>query len=112
MLRMRIIRNSYIPFRGFTAMNLFGVLFVRREAAELAQETLNHEKIHSAQMREMLYIPFYICYLLEWLLRLLLPGNAYRNISFEQEAYKYQNDLSYLSRRGRFAWFRFLFRAR
>ena len=36
---MRIIRNSYIPFRGFTAMNLFGVLFVRREAAELTPET-------------------------------------------------------------------------
>ena len=88
---MRIIRNSYIPFRGFTAMNLFGVLFVRREAAELTPGTLNHEKIHSAQIREMLYIPFYICYLLEWLLRLLL---------------------SYLSRRDRFAWFRFLFRAR
>lgn len=42
--RMRIIRNSYIPFRGFTAMNLLGVLFVRREAAELTPETLNHEK--------------------------------------------------------------------
>lgn len=108
---MRIIRNSYIPFRGFTAMNLLGVLFVRREAAELTPETLNHEKIHSTQMREMLYIPFYIWYLLEWLLRLFLPGNAYRNISFEREAYKYQNDLSYLSRRGRFTWIRFLFRA-
>lgn len=71
---MRIIRNSYIPFRGFTAMNLLGVLFVRREAAELTPETLNHEKIHSAQMREMLYIPFYIWYLLEWILRLFLPG--------------------------------------
>ena len=69
---MHIIRNSYIPFRGFTAMNLLGVLFVRREAAELTPETLNHEKIHSAQMREMLYIPFYIWYLLEWLLRLFL----------------------------------------
>lgn len=112
MLHMRVIRNSYIPFRGFTAMNLLGVLFVRREAAELTPETLNHEKIHSAQMREMLYIPFYIWYLLEWLLRLFLPGNAYCNISFEREAYKYQNDLSYLSRRGRFTWFRFLFRAR
>ena len=104
---MRIIRNSYIPFQGFTAMNLLGVLFVRREAAELMPETLN-----STQMREMLYIPFYIWYLLEWILSLFLPGNAYRNISFEREAYKYQNDLSYLSRRGRFAWFRFLFRAR
>ena len=111
MLHMRVIRNSYIPFRGFTVMNLLGVLFVRREAAELSSYTLNHEKIHSAQMREMLYIPFYIWYLLEWLLRLFLPGNAYRNISFEREAYKYQNDLSYLSRRGRFTWIRFLFRA-
>jgi len=33
---------------------------------------------------------------------------AYRNISFEREAYVFENDLDYLSRRRFFAFFRFV----
>lgn len=29
---MKIIRNKYIPFKGFRAINIFGVLFVRGNA--------------------------------------------------------------------------------
>ena len=29
---MKIIYNNIIPFKGFKAMNLFGVLFVRKDA--------------------------------------------------------------------------------
>lgn len=86
---MRIVRNSFIPFPGFAAINLFGVLFVRK-GVEITERLLNHEMIHSAQMKELGYIPFYILYVLEWLVRLLLPGNAYRNISFEKEAYFFE----------------------
>ena len=28
---MKIIYNNVIPFKGFTAINLFGILFARRE---------------------------------------------------------------------------------
>jgi hypothetical protein len=38
-------------------------------------------------MKEMLYIPFYLWYGVEWLVKLFCKGNAYRNISFEREAY-------------------------
>jgi hypothetical protein len=38
-------------------------------------------------MKEMLYIPFYLWYGVEWLIKLLCKGNAYRNLSFEREAY-------------------------
>ena len=58
---MKIIRNNIIPFKGFKAINLFGILFVRGNA-ELSDEVINHESIHTAQMKEMLYIPFYIWY--------------------------------------------------
>ena len=30
---MKIIYNNTIPFKGFKAMNLFGVLFVRNDIA-------------------------------------------------------------------------------
>lgn len=106
---MRIIRNNLIPFPGFKAINLFGVLFVRGNAS-LTDADLNHERIHTAQMRELLFAGFYICYLAEWL-KWLCRGKssieAYRAISFEEEAYSHQNDLSYLENRKPFAqWIR------
>lgn len=100
---MKIVRNKFIPFPGYKAINLFGVLFVRGDA-KIDEVTIRHERIHSAQMKEMLYVFFYLFYFLEWLVRLFVKGNAYRNISFEQEAYANQNYLNYLDERRWFAW--------
>lgn len=99
---MKVIRNPFIPFPGFAAINLFGVLFVRSDV-KVTERLLNHERIHTAQMKELGYIFFYIIYVLEWLVRLLLPGNAYQNISFEREAYLFDGSSSYLQQRKRFA---------
>lgn len=100
---MRIVRNNIIPFKGFKAINLFGVLFVRKDAM-LTSCTLNHEEIHTAQMKEMLYILFYLWYVIEWIVRLFGKENAYRNISFEREAYSNETYMSYTSKRKHFAW--------
>lgn len=107
---MKIIYNSILPFgRDYSAINLMGVLFVKH-GIRLTPELLNHEAIHSAQIREMVYLPFYLLYVLEWLWRLLQTrGNsleAYCRISFEREAYAHGSDLSYLLRRRRFAQYR------
>lgn len=99
---MKIIRNKFIPFRGFAAINLFGVLFVRPETV-VTKRLLNHELIHTAQMKELWYIPFYILYVLEWLYWLTKSGNAYHNISFEREAYTYDYSDIYLDFRQPFA---------
>ena len=104
---MKIIRNNYIPFQGFRAINLFGILFVRGNA-KIDNVSLNHEEIHTAQMKEMLYIFFYLWYFIEWIIRLFMKGNAYRNISFEREAYSNEDDVIYLEDRKRFAWIKYL----
>lgn len=104
---MKIIRNNIIPFPGFKAINLFGVLFVRGNA-EISEVTLNHEEIHTKQMKEMLYIFFYLWYVIEWSIRLFMPGNAYRNISFEREAYSNEENLEYLKNRKRYSWFSYI----
>ena len=104
---MKIIRNKYIPFKGFLAINLFGILFVRGDA-RIDDITLNHEKIHTAQIKELWYIFFYLWYIIEWLIRLFMKGNAYRNISFEREAYNNENDLDYLKTRKRFAFLKYI----
>lgn len=60
---------------------------------------LNHELIHTAQMKELLYLPFYLLYGMEWLIRLVMYRNAkeaYCNISFEREAYDMQNNFHYI----------------
>lgn len=57
-------------------------------------------------MKELGYILFYIIYVVEWLVRLFMKGNAYRNISFEKEAYSNQYNLAYLGKRKHFAQWR------
>ena len=103
---MITIFNKLIPFKGYTCMYLFGILFVRKDAM-LTPYVKNHERIHQAQCREMLYIFFYIWYVIEWLIRLLQYRNfkqAYRNILFEREAYDNMYDLGYIDSRNYFAW--------
>lgn len=104
-----MIVNRFIPFRGFTAINIFGLIFVRRGMAFTDVE-LRHERIHTRQMFELLVLPFYLWYILEWLLRFIVTRDAfraYRTISFEREAYVHQDDPDYLHRRRHFAWFRY-----
>lgn len=100
---MKLIYNKFIPFKGFRAINLFGVCFVR-EGCSMPPHSINHEKIHTAQMRELWYVGFYVLYLLEWLCRLVYaPMTAYRGISFEREAYEHQYDYDYLKTRRPYA---------
>lgn len=98
---MKVIYNRLIPFRGFKCINLFGILFVR-EGCVMTQTDFNHEAIHTAQMKELLYIPFYLLYLMEWLWKLLKYRDgrkAYRHLSHEREAYDNQANPNYLTNR-------------
>jgi hypothetical protein len=71
---------------------------------------LNHEKIHWRQQVEMLILPFYLWYLVEFLIRRIRQPKtrAYRSLSFEQEAYARQYDLTYLKNRRAFQWISYL----
>lgn len=104
---MKVIKNRFIPFKigDLMAINLFGVVFLRREYT-MRPDELNHEAIHTAQMRELGYVPFYMLYVAEWLVRLFMKGNAYMNLTFEREAYGHQRDLGYLAHRKHFAQWR------
>lgn len=104
---MKVIYNNLIPIKGFKAINLFGILFVRK-GSFLNEVDINHERIHTEQWKEMFYIGFLLWYVLEWLIRLFIyfdSHKAYRNISFEREAYSNQTDMSYHNSRKRFSWF-------
>lgn len=74
----------------------------------MSEKDFNHERIHSEQMKEMLFIGFYLWYLVEWIVRLFGKGNAYRNLSFEKEAYDNEDNLTYLDTRKPYAWLDYL----
>ena len=107
---MMIIKNLLIPYKRFYAMNLFGIIFIRRDkivSEEVHQRMMNHERIHSRQMIELLFVFFYIIYFFEWIYRLIFHTNtAYRGISFEREAYNNQTNPDYLKTRKCFAQWR------
>ena len=42
-----IIKNNIIPFRGYKAMNFFGIIFLRKPYS-LSEIDINHEAIHTA----------------------------------------------------------------
>lgn len=108
---MKIIYNRFIPFKGFSAINLFGFVFARKEYAPLSARTINHEAIHTAQIKELLYIFFYILYVLEWLFRLVQYRSrrkAYRNISFEREAYENEHNTDYVKERRYFSFLSYI----
>lgn len=92
------------------AISLWPLIVLRHHALEQQKVIINHERIHLKQQLELLVIPFYILYIMEYIyyrLKAYSHDQAYRNISFEREAYRYEADLNYIKRRKRFASFRF-----
>ena len=92
-----IIKNKYIPVKGFAAMAVWPFIFIRK-GEKVDMYTMNHEKIHFAQQRELFFIGFYLLYLYYWLVR------GYDNIPFEREAYLHQRDMMYLYNRKKYHW--------
>lgn len=93
------------------AITLFPFIFLRHARDLDDPVLLNHERIHIRQAVELLIVPFYICYLLEFVVRLIQYRafhRAYRNISFEREAYAHQHDPGYLERRSLWGFVSFL----
>ena len=107
---MNIKYSKIIPFKGFYAINLFGTYFIREEykGEKIPKSTLNHEAIHTEQMKELGYIFFYILYFLEWVVRLFINGRwAYYKLSFEREAYENEKNYKYLNKRKPYSWFKY-----
>ncbi|CAN5578622.1 hypothetical protein BH11BAC2_BH11BAC2_15630 [soil metagenome] len=96
-----------LPWLPASGMAIFPFILLHRNALPAGERLLNHERIHLQQQLELLILPFYLWYLLEYLYLLLIFKNhqqAYRNISFEKEAYGHEMNLDYLQHRKRWAF--------
>ena len=124
--------NDLLPCEDFIATTIWPFIFVQRANERLFDDVAeNHEEIHASQQVEMLVVGailtlilssfigwwsvlalpiYYWWYIIEFMLRSIFgTGNAYRNISFEREAYMNEHDKDYLSKRKHFAWLKYMF---
>ena len=105
---MILIVFKYLTPRGFRGLTFYPFVFLADKDDKLNEVFINHEKIHIRQQLELLIVPFYLWYFVEYLFRLLQFRNrkkAYYSISFEKEAYANEKDLEYLKSR---SFWRFL----
>ena len=99
----------YVPFLWVDGMALCPFVLLKHK--QNSKELLNHERIHIRQQLEMGVLPFYIWYGIEFIFRLIKHkkiSRAYRNISFEREAYSKDKNLKYLSQRKFWAFLSYL----
>ncbi len=97
--------------KNFVGITLFPFIFLKDKSLKLNKTLVNHEKIHIKQQLEMFVIFFYMWYLIEYFVRLIHYKNgyeAYKNISFEREAYDNENNLLYLKNRKLYSFLNYL----
>ncbi len=88
--------------KGYTGITLFPFIFLKSKSLKNNTVLINHEKIHLRQQIELLILPFYLWYGLEFLFRYYQHKNwfiAYKNISFEREAFANDADFQYIKNR-------------
>ena len=105
---MILLVSKYLIPKGFRGMTLFPFVVVRERNAQDYLVLMNHERIHLRQQLELLVLPFFVMYGLDYLVKLIRyrdKKKAYKNIVFEREAYENENDLDYLKSR---SFWRFL----
>ena len=95
---MMLIVTKYLIPKGYTGLAIFPFVFLRHNGDKKNNVFVNHEKIHLRQQLEMLIIPFFVWYFLEFFIRWMHYKNkylAYKNISFEREAYVNEMNLDF-----------------
>ncbi|WP_316816727.1 hypothetical protein [Pedobacter nyackensis] len=93
------------------AMALYPFILLKNKHQKNDPILVNHERIHLRQQVELLILPFYLLYLLNYLINLIRYRNhsrAYFNIAFEKEAYACDQKPNYLKTRKFFAWVNYL----
>lgn len=108
---MFVIVTKYLIPKGYRGLTVFPFVFIKYRFDTENKVLLNHEKIHVRQQLELLVLPFFLWYFVEYAVRLLQYKNAnlaYRNISFEREAYANEKYLHYLEKRRFFSFLKYL----
>jgi len=106
-MKPKIIYTDWIKY-PINGIMLFPFILIQKNligAGEL-KKIINHETIHFKQALEILVLPFYIIYGINWLINLFKYNryDAYKNIIFEKEAHSNEDNLDYLETRKKYCW--------
>lgn len=99
---MFVIVAKYLIPRGFSGITLFPFILLKEKNYKNDTKMIQHEKIHIKQQFEMLIFLFFLWYVIEFFIRLIQfkkRNLAYRNISFEREAYANESNEGFLRNR-------------
>ncbi|MGI4751981.1 MAG: hypothetical protein ACRYFB_15210 [Janthinobacterium lividum] len=99
-----------VPSLRANGMALFPFILVKLEKSRFDEVMIRHEIIHLRQQLELLVIPFYFFYLLNYLYNRTIYSDhheAYMNIVFEREAYANDDLPDYLKHRKLFSWWKY-----
>ncbi len=105
-----ILINRLFFYKDYVGLTIWPFIILREGYLRSDDALINHERIHLRQQVELLLVPFYICYMTEWLLRSLWYRDrykAYRNLSFEREAYFNEGNSEYLQQRKPFSFIKY-----
>lgn len=108
---MLILQSRYLIPKGFSGLTIFPFVIVSAKVDLSDKVLMNHERIHLKQQLELAILPFFVWYFVEYLLRLIQFRNrrkAYRNISFEREAYANEGNFEYLQKRKFWSFLKYL----
>lgn len=100
---MRIVVNRFLVPKGYRGITLYPFIILAKKEYLGNERLINHELIHIEQQKELLVIPFYLWYGIEFLIK-----RSYRGLSFEREAYSNDKNLEYLETRKRYSWFKYI----
>jgi len=99
---MFVLVSRFLLRKNFSGIAIWPFIILKDKKLKQDLVFFNHERIHLRQQLELLIVPFYLWYVIEYFFRIIQYKNrnkAYRNISFEREAYANEKDLQYLKRR-------------
>lgn len=106
-----VLVSKYLVPKGYCGITLYPFIFLNKKELKTDNRLLNHENIHLRQQLELLIVPFYVWYILEFLIRYFQYKDwnlAYRNIAFEREAYAKEMEGCYLKNRTFWSFLRYL----
>lgn len=129
------VAKVLLAFSSCHTITIGPFVFSKRSKDDIEQNVRNHETCHSIQWIELACIAgilililqllagisawwylsagvmFYVWYGIEYIVRLVIIRNfkqAYKAVSFEQEAYSSEKDCNYIENRALFSWLKFI----
>lgn len=108
-----ILVFKHFFYKNYVGLTFWPFIFLKHNDLKKDIYLVNHEKIHLEQQKELLILLFYVFYISEWLIKSVYyfdSYKAYKNVSFEREAYLHEKNLDYIKNRKVFSFIKYLWR--